>query len=173
MRNSYQETKKAWSGLSIYQRFEQIIALVLTLLVSIVIIVATWNLFRTILTLVLEGVIEPSRPEVFQKIFGMAMIMLIALEFNYTLVSVVERGRSIIQVRTVILIALLAVLRKFIVIEVGETEASLLIALSIAALALGIILRILSGPDRADEWDAPRILSQSKDQDQTAIRDSV
>jgi uncharacterized membrane protein (DUF373 family) len=76
---------------------------------------------------------------------------LIALEFNHSLLGVVERGRSIIQVRTVVLIALLAVLRKFIVIEVGDADAFLLIALAIAALSLGLVFWALRAQDQATE----------------------
>jgi uncharacterized Fe-S cluster-containing radical SAM superfamily enzyme len=37
------------------------------------------------------------------------MIVLISLEFNHTILGLIERGRSIVQVRAVVLIALLAV----------------------------------------------------------------
>jgi uncharacterized membrane protein (DUF373 family) len=67
----------------------------------------------------------------------MIMIVLIALEFNHTILGIAERGLSIVQVRAVVLIALMAVLRKFIVIEVAEADALLLLALSAATLALG------------------------------------
>ena len=65
------------------------------------------------------------------------MIVLIALEFNHTILGVLHRGLSVVQVRAVVLIAPLAVLRKFIVIEIGEADATLLLALPAATLALG------------------------------------
>jgi len=40
---------------------------------------------------------------VFQSIFGMIMIVLIALEFNHTILWLLERGRSVVQVRAVLL----------------------------------------------------------------------
>lgn len=142
---------RSFPGLRIYDRFEQVIALILTVLIAVVIVVATWNLATSIWGLVLEGLIEPSRPEVFQRIFGMVMIVLIAMEFNHSLLSVVERGRHIVQVRTVVLIALLAVLRKFIIIEIGEAEATLVIALAFAVLALGAVYWVLRDQDRPAE----------------------
>jgi uncharacterized membrane protein (DUF373 family) len=78
---------------------------------------------------------------VFQSIFGMIMIVLIALEFNHTILGLLERGRSVVQVRAVVLIALLAVLRKFIVMEIGEADALLILALSASTLALGCASR--------------------------------
>lgn len=149
MRRLISETRQSWPDLGLYERFEQVIALVLTLLISIVIIVSTWNLLATIFALIVDNVLEPSRPQLFQSIFGMVLIVLIALEFNHSLLGVVERGRSIIQVRTVVLIALLAILRKFIVIEVGEADASLLIALAFSALSLGLVFWALRAQDRA------------------------
>jgi Phosphate-starvation-inducible E family len=105
MKNSHSRNEKGVADLSVYQRFELIIALTLTLLVSVVIVVATWSLLRTVVVLIGSGVIVPSRPEVFETIFGTTMIVLIALEFNHSLLAVVGRGRSIIQVRTVVPIA--------------------------------------------------------------------
>ena len=111
--------------------------LVLGFLISVVIVVAMFNLLRSVWLLLQEGVIDPARPEVFQSLFGMIMIVLIALEFNHTILGIVERGLSVVQVRAVVLIALMAVLRKFIVIEVADADAMLLFALSGATIALG------------------------------------
>ena len=130
-------TRDSWSGLNLYQRFEQIITLLLSVLVSIVIVAAMFNLFRGLFEFIRLGLIDPAQPQVFQTIFGMIMIVLIALEFNHTVLGVIQRGRSVIQVRAVVLIALLAVLRKFIVIEIGEADATLLLALAAATLTLG------------------------------------
>lgn len=143
------ETQDNWGALDLYQRFEQIVVLLLSLLISIVIIVAAFNLLQTVFVLLRLGLLNPSQPDVFQTIFGMIMILLIALEFNHTVLGLLERGRSIVQVRAVVLIALLAVLRKFIVIEIGETDALLLLALSAATLALGGVYWAVREQDRA------------------------
>lgn len=154
------ETRENWAGLNLYQRFEQVVVLLLGLLISVVIAVALFHLVQTVFDLLRLGLLDPSRPEVFQSIFGMIMIVLIALEFNHTIVGVLERGRSIIQVRAVVLIALLAVLRKFIVIEIGDADAVLLLALSASTLALGGVYWAVREQDRAmrkTESDAARV----------------
>jgi uncharacterized membrane protein (DUF373 family) len=143
------ETQKSWAGLNLYQRFEQIVVLLLSFLISVVIIAALVNVPQTVFALLRLGLLDPARPEVFQTIFGMIMIVLISLEFNHTIVGLLERGRSIVQVRAVVLIALLAVLRKFIVIEIGETDALVLLALSAATLALGGVYWAVREQDRA------------------------
>ena len=122
------ETRENWTGLNLYQRFEQVVVLLLSFLISVVIAVALFHLVQTVFELLRLGLLDPSRRDVFQTIFGMIMIVLIALEFNHTILAVLDRGRSIIQVRAVVLIAFLAVLRKFIVIEIGDADAVLLLA---------------------------------------------
>ncbi len=154
------ETRENWAGLDLYQRFEQVVVLLLGFLVSVVIAVALLHLVQTVFELLRLGSLDPSRRDVFQTIFGMIMIVLIALEFNHTILAVLDRARSIIQVRAVVLIALLAVLRKFIVIEIGDADAVLLLALAASTLALGGVYWAVREQDRAmqkTESDAARV----------------
>ena len=139
MRDSWRATRETWSILTFYRRFEQIICLVLTLLIACVILAATWHLSARILGLLLADVVDPANQEVFQIVFGMIMTVLIALEFKHSILGVLEREHSVIQVRTVVLIALLALVRKFIVIDASKTEPLTLVGLSLAVLALGSV----------------------------------
>src|SRR3981189_3416559 len=85
IRGILSETRENWAELNLYQRFEQIVVLLLGTLVSVVIVVAAFHLLQTVFVLLWLGLLDPSRPEVFQTIFGMIMIVLIALEFNHTI----------------------------------------------------------------------------------------
>lgn len=67
------------------------------------------------------------------------MTVLIAMEFRYSILRVIGGRESIIQVKTVILIALLALSRKFIILDLHETDALMLIALAAVTLALGAV----------------------------------
>jgi uncharacterized membrane protein (DUF373 family) len=138
----------AWNKLRLYQRFEEIVALILQGCTCVVILVATWHLVVRIAELVKSGLIDPSNPKIFQSVFGMIMIVLIAFEFNHSLKGVFDRQRSSVQVRTVVLIALLAVLRKFIIFDVNSNDEWMLLALSAAALSLGAIYWALREQDR-------------------------
>jgi uncharacterized membrane protein (DUF373 family) len=60
------------------------------------------------------------------------------LEFNHTLQYVVKRQQSIIQSQVVLLIALLAIARKFIVLDLGSVNAAQLLGLAAITLGLGI-----------------------------------
>jgi hypothetical protein len=67
----------------------------------------------------------------------MIFTVLIALEFNHSIIGVLERKESIVQVETVILIALLALARKFIILDASKTDAMTIIGLAFAVLAWG------------------------------------
>lgn len=134
--------------LGFYERFEQIVALVLTLLFAIVIMAALAHLVFKILLLVVMNVVDPANQEVFQTIFGMAMTVLIALEFKHSIIGVMERRKNIVQVKTVVLIALLALVRKFIIIDASHVEPSTLIGLALATLALGCVYWLLREQER-------------------------
>src|SRR4051794_26041025 len=92
--------------------------------------------------------LDPAEHGVFQGIFGMIFTVLIAVEFNHSLVSVLERRNGVVQVRTVLLIALLAVVRKFIVLEVQDVPPLTLIGLALTTLALGGVYRLVRDHDR-------------------------
>lgn len=144
----FRETRENWAGLTLYQRFEQVVVLLLGLLISVVIVVALFNVLKTVFALLHLGLLDPTKPEVFQNIFGMIMIVLISLEFNHTIVGLLQRGSRIVQVRAVVLIALLAVLRKFI-----ETDALMLLTLAAATLSLGGVYWALRQQDRTTTVD--------------------
>jgi uncharacterized membrane protein (DUF373 family) len=150
LNDAFAETRRAWPGLGLYERFEQIICLLLTVVVSGVVVAALAVLLFRVAGLVLLGVVDPAEPAVFQAIFGMIVTVLIALEFNHTLLGVLERRHSIVQVRTVVLIALLAIARKFLILDLKEAEHTTLLGLAGAALALGAVYWLVADQDRRD-----------------------
>jgi uncharacterized membrane protein (DUF373 family) len=148
--SSLRRTHEAWPGLSVYERFEQTASLVVTALVSVLIAAALVHLTFRILLLVLFGLADPTDQQVFQAVFGMVMTVLIALEFNHSILGVLERKHGIIAVRTVVLIALLALVRKFIVIDAAHAEPLTLAGLAAAVLALGAVYWLVHDQDRRD-----------------------
>ena len=143
--------------LSYYQRFESAIALVLTIVIALIILVALYRLSIGVVTGLLFGAADPLEHAVFQSIFGEIMTLLIALEFNHTLRYVVTKHQSIIQTKIVLLIALLAVARKFIILDMRETSADYLLALAAITLALGVTYRLMrSDADPTDRLGGNR-----------------
>jgi uncharacterized membrane protein (DUF373 family) len=139
--------KEHWPLLTYYQRFESTVAFALTLVISLIIVVALFRLGGTVVAGLLLGVLDPLEPEIFQNVFGEIMTLLIALEFNHTLQFVVTREQSIIQTKVVLLIALLALARKFIVLDLHDISAGHLLALAAAALALGVVYWLIRERD--------------------------
>ena len=150
MSDALHETREAWPALSSYERFEQVVSLFLTALIGAVIVAALVHLTIRILLLLVFGLVDPANQAVFQAVFGMIMTVLIALEFNHSLLTVLHRKESVIQVKTVVLIALLAIVRKFIIIDVKEVEAMTLIGLGLAVLALGGVYWLIRDQDRRE-----------------------
>jgi uncharacterized membrane protein (DUF373 family) len=90
------------------------------------------------MTGLLLSALDPLDHGIFQSVFGEILTLLIALEFNHTLQYVVRREQSIIQTKIVLLIALLAVARKFIVLDLSGVDAAQLFGLAAITLALGV-----------------------------------
>ena len=130
--------REDWPLLTYYQRFESIVALVLTLIVGLIIVVALFRLTCAVVLGLIWGALNPLNHEVFQAVFGEIMTLLIALEFNHTLQYVVTRQQSIIQINVVLLIALLALARRFIILDLHTVTEGQLFGLAAAALALGV-----------------------------------
>lgn len=140
-----------WELMTLYQRFEHVVILVLTGLIAIVIVFAVWNLaLKVVLSLILAGTFDPTDHAVFQAVFGMIFTVIIALEFKRSLLVLTERHETIVQVRTVILIAILAVVRKLIILDLTATTAQQLFALAAAILALGGVYWLVRDQDRRE-----------------------
>ncbi|MCS6855023.1 MAG: phosphate-starvation-inducible PsiE family protein [Elioraea sp.] len=143
--------RDTWRALTLYEKFEQAVILVLTAVIAVIIVSALWNLIlRVALSLVLADVFDPTDPVVFQTIFGAIFTVIIALEFKRSILVVAERRFGIVQVRAVILIAMLAIVRKLIILDLSNTEPWLVLALGTAILALGAVYWLVREQDRRD-----------------------
>lgn len=138
-----------WRIMSFYERFEQVIALILSGVIAVVIVVSLVQLVRTVFVLLVLDSFNPLQHKVFQTVFGMIMTLLIAMEFKHSILKVALRRDSIIQVKTVVLIALLALSRKFIILD-ADTGPGKIAALAGAALALGLVYWLLRERDMRD-----------------------
>jgi uncharacterized membrane protein (DUF373 family) len=141
-------TRAQWRPLTLYQKFEHAVVIILTGLIAIVIVAAVWNLaLKILLSIFYASTFDPTDYTVFQSVFGMIFTVIIALEFKKSLLVLAERQQSVVQVRTVVLIALLAVLRKLLILDLSSTEAGHLLALAAAILALGGVYWLVRDPN--------------------------
>ena len=149
------ELRTKWQTLSIYEKFEQFVVGTLTLIIAMIVAIATWQLVLHTLQLVGSHLVNPADPQVFQGLFGMVLTVLIALEFKHTLLVVRHHRRAIVQVRAVVLIALLALVRRFIILDLYQTTPNMIATLAGAALALGIVFWLVDSREQPLESEVP------------------
>ena len=86
-----QETREHWPLMNYYERFEHVVAFILSLIIAVVIALAMLQLLARVVPVLLSGAIDPLDHEVFQGLFGMIMTLLIALEFKHSIIRVALR----------------------------------------------------------------------------------
>jgi uncharacterized membrane protein (DUF373 family) len=91
--------------------------------------------------------LDPRDSQVFQTVFGMVLTVLIAMEFKHSLLIVLHQLRDIVQLRAVVLIALLAMVRKYIILDIYQTQPAVVFALAAASLSLGIVFWLVRDED--------------------------
>ena len=149
IKQELKDTTEKLRLLSLYQRFEHIVIMILTALIAVIVIAAVWNLSLKILFgLVLSGSLDPSDYTIFQAVFGMIFTVIIALEFKKSLLVVAERHDSVVQIRSVVMIALLAICRKVIILGPNETDPTHILAFAAAILALGVVYWLIRDSDQ-------------------------
>jgi uncharacterized membrane protein (DUF373 family) len=149
-RDEFVAARVRWNLLTFYQKFEHAVILLLTALIAFTIALAAWNLVLKVASSVLYAQFDPTDYEVFQTLFGMIFTVMIALEFKRSLLVIAERKQNIVQVRTVVLIALLAVVRKLMIMDLTGTDALHLFALASTLLALGGVYWVVRDQDRRE-----------------------
>lgn len=123
---------------TVYNRFTAIIATVLlvgtglvilfalgSFLISLVELLGDWNRALDYLT--------------FQRLFERILAVVIALELAHSVEQMATGRRGVVQLRTVVLIGILAVVRKLIVLDIENTDGTFLLGLGATVLALGAV----------------------------------
>lgn len=140
--------RERWPMMTLYERFEQVVVIVLSAVIAVIVVTSLVQLIREVFMLLVLDAFNPLDHKMFQTVFGMIMTVLIAMEFKHSIVRVVMVGQdSIVQVKTVVLIALIALSRKFVILD-PETSPAKVAALSGAALALGIVYWLMRERDQ-------------------------
>ncbi|RBM06825.1 phosphate-starvation-inducible PsiE family protein [Novacetimonas cocois] len=140
----------------LFDLFEEGVMLVLTLLI---IIIAGTSLVHVVIAvgeMLLGTGLTPTSPEVIQSIFGMFFTVLIALEFRHSILVLPDaQPHSMIRMRSVLLIGMLATVRKFIVLDLKEVNVMEMLALSASILSLGIVYWLVRPQPAPVVEDAP------------------
>ncbi len=149
-----------WKARKFPERFEHAVVLILNGIIMIVIVMTLVSLtVKVFASLVLSGSLDPTDHAVFQTIFGMIFTVIIALEFRRSLLIVAEVSNSLVQVRAVVLIAILAIVRKLLILDLTTTSSGQLLALAATILALGAVYGLVREQDRR-ESDSHRRMAE-------------
>ena len=140
-----ERTRERWSLLTLYQHSEDCVAVVLASTMAVIVTAALVHLIVDVFQLLRTDAFDPENQAVFHKVFGMVMTLLIALELKHTILTIAERKTHAVQVQTVILVALIAVARKFIILDVSASSPQKIAALALVTLSLGAGLWFLRG----------------------------
>jgi len=144
-----QEVKQAWPKLDIFERFEYIVSLIVMLIILIIVFVALVRLGKNVYEMLVVNALDPLEFSVFQRVFGNMLTLYIAMEFRHSIENVLHQRGHIIQVRTILLIAILAVTRKFIVMDKAASPESM--------AALAFVLVALAGVYWVLKYDSKRV----------------
>jgi len=148
--STLRSVRSRWALMTLYERFEQLVAIALSLIIAVLILIALVQLYKRVLPLVLGGALDLLDHEVFQALFGSIFTVLIAMEFKHSIVKAAMRRDRIIQVRTVVLIALLAMSRKFVILDASVTPAATIAALAAVTLVLGAVYWLLKDQSESE-----------------------
>ena len=150
LKDEFAAVRGRWKLLTFYEKFEHGVILLLSALIALVVVLAVWNLVLKVLASIFSANFDPTEYEVFQALFGMIFTVIIALEFKRSLLVIAERKKSIVQVRTVVLIALLAVVRKLMILDLSNADALKVVALAATIVALGGVYWLVRDQDRRE-----------------------
>ncbi len=123
------------SLLRLTHRFEYCVIIVLFAAIAVVVVLA---LIRLGLGLY-DMVTVPSRlteVHAVQQLFGMVMTVLIAMEFGNSIMRHLREHETIIQAREIILISMMAVVRKIMLVDLSQEDPTTLVWLGLATLLL-------------------------------------
>ena len=138
---------RTFFGASVFEFCEHAVMLVMATLLMLVVLFATWHLVAAVTHLLLDGMLDPADPDVFRDVFGMFFTVLIALEFRRSFLIVTGSERSVVRVRSIILIGLLATVRRLIVLDIKQIDIGETLATAGAILALGIVYWLVRDQD--------------------------
>ena len=127
----------------LYRHFERGVAFVLMAGMVVVIALAVWSFLRATGTAAADPAAALDYP-VFQTLFDRLLAAIIALELAHSVQLMVTGRRGLVQLRAVLAIGVLAVVRKLILIDIGSVDPLLLVGLSAAIVALAAALAALS-----------------------------
>ena len=139
-----QRLKELWPELTLFERFEYVITLIVSVVLALIIVVALLSLLENIYQMVIAQFDGGVDYKMFHITFGMLLTLLIALEFRNSIDAILEGKGLLVQVKIVVLIAIIALARKFLVMDPKEFEPMMIAAFALVTLSLGVVYWLLA-----------------------------
>ena len=143
--------KELWPEMTLFERFEYIVMLFVSFILAVIILVALFRLVENVYQLVFSQLVHKTEFKAFQTTFGMLLTLLIVFEFRNSINALLEGKGLLLQVKIVVLIAIIAVARKFLVLDPKDYDAGMVAAYAGVGLSLGLIYWLLSQKKAEDE----------------------
>jgi len=126
----------------LYIYFERLVAAVLLVGMAAVILLATYSFLQSVgkEAAALGGVLEYTS---FQVFFDRLLAAIIAVELAHSVHQMVSGHRGMAQVKTVVVIGLLAIVRKLILVDIDSTSGLFLLGIAATVLSLGIVFALI------------------------------
>ncbi len=146
---SLSRSVKASGGFyQLYARFELLISALLLFFTSLVILHLVVVLAVTLCD---EFAVGPRYVEAtaIKDAFGLVLTVLILIEFNHSIVLSMRERAGIVQVRVIVVIAIVVIARKLILLDYATANWPTLLALGGLGLALGGLYWVLNEIERS------------------------
>jgi len=142
--------KEQWPEMTLFDRFEYIVMLFVSCLLAVIILITLFRLVENVYQLVMSQFTDKIEFKMLQITFGMLLTLLIAFEFRNSINSILEGRGLLVQVKIVVLIAIMALSRKFLVLDSSEYDAGMIAAYAGLTLSLGLVYWLINKRESAD-----------------------
>lgn len=133
----------------IYTLFEMTVSGVLLFFVSLIILYSLVVLAMLLYSELLAGA-HMLESTALKDTFGLILSVLILIEFNHSIALGMRRRSGVLQVRVIVVIAIIVIARKLILLDYAAASLQTLLGLGGLALALGALYWLLSNIERHD-----------------------
>jgi uncharacterized membrane protein (DUF373 family) len=126
----------------LYTYFERLVAMALLLGMAAVILLATFSFLRPIgAEVVASGDVLVYSS--FQMFFDRLLAAIIAIGLAHSVHQMVTGDRGMAQVKTVVVIGLLAIVRKLVLVDIGSKSGLFLLGIAATILSLGLVFALI------------------------------
>ncbi|HEX9237602.1 MAG TPA: phosphate-starvation-inducible PsiE family protein [Xanthobacteraceae bacterium] len=139
----FRTLERLWKEMTYYERFEQLASRIVMVLISALIVYLLIFVAINLFDQFKQGVAFAD-VEALKDVFGSILTVLILIEFNHSIALAISKRSGVLQVRFIVLIAILVIARKVILLDFSTATFEQLIGISGIAIAFGLLYWLIS-----------------------------